>query len=195
MSGFKNHILKIISRLLVFPGVFFLLFSCENDIQRVQLLSNTEMPDLSGENIEIVYTDSAHIQLKLTASRISQYSNVDRPYIEFPEGIYVEFYNDSAGIETIIRANHAFYFMDEKFWEAKGDVMVNNLTSGEKLNSEELFWDENEKIIYSNSYTRIETADDTYYGQKGFESNERFTKWKLKGSKISVNYEEGENEE
>lgn len=182
-------------RLLVLPGVFFLIVSCENDIQKIQSLAELDMPDLSGENAEIIYTDSSRLQLKLATPSLKQYSKAARPYIEFPEGIYVEFYDDSTHIETIISANHAFYFTQEKFWEAKGNVVVNNLVKGEKLNSEELFWNETEKIIYSNSYSRIETIDGTFYGQNGFESNERFSRWKLKGSKGTVNFKEKGDEE
>lgn len=194
LYSFQNIYYNFI-RLLVLPGVFFLIVSCENDIQKIQSLAELEMPDLSGENAEIIYTDSSRLQLKLSTPSLKQYSKADRPYIEFPEGIYVEFYDDSTQIETIISANHAFYFTEEKFWEAKGNVVVNNLFKGEKLNSEELFWNETEKIIYSNSYSRIETTDGTFYGQNGFESNERFSRWKLKGSKGTVNFKEKEDEE
>lgn len=191
-----ENIFPFIKKLLVFPGVFFLVLSCENDIQRIKSLSNTEMPDISGESVEMIYTDSSVLQLKLSAEKIKKYSNVERPYIEFTTGIFVEFYDSAANIETTIKANHAFYFTDEKFWEARGNVVVNNFTKNQQLNSEELFWDENEKIIYSNTYTKIETEDDIYYGQTGFESNERFTQWKLKGSKLSLSYEdEPEDEE
>jgi LPS export ABC transporter protein LptC len=194
MRRSSNHIYNLLHRLLVLPGVFFLLFSCENDIQKIQSLSNIEMPEVSAENIEIIYTDSAVMELKLKADKIKQYVNVDRPYIEFPVGVYVEFYDDSLNIETILKANHAFYFTEEKFWEAKGNVVVNNLAEFRKLNTEELFWDENKQIIYSNSYTKVETEDEVSYGERGFEADERFNKWKLKGYTGTINYVEEEKE-
>lgn len=86
------------------------------------------------------------------------------------------------------------YYTDDKLWEARGNVFAHNKETNEKLNSEELFWDENQKLIYSNSFSRIETEDGTFYGQDGFESNEKFTKWKLKGSRGTVNIKEEKDE-
>ena len=189
-----QHIWKLFKRLLVLPGVFFLVFSCENDIQKIQSLSEIEMPEVAGENIEIIYTDSSVLKLKLKADIIKQFVSVDRPYIEFPVGVYVEFYDDSLKTETILKANHAFYFTEEKFWEAKGNVIVNNLAESRKLNTEELFWDEIKQIIYSNSYTKVETSDEVSYGERGFEADERFNKWRLKGYTGTINYVEEKKE-
>jgi len=187
--------LTILKRLLVLSGVFLLLFSCENDIQKIHSLTESEnLPTVSGEDIEIVYTDSSKLDMILQARKIKQFSKAERPYIEFPEGIYVEFYDDSLNIEATIKADYALYYNDEGIWEARGNVQAHNIEKNEKLNSEELYWDEDKKLIYSNSFSRIETNDGIFYGQDGFEANQKFTKWKLKGSKGTVNIKEDENE-
>ena len=195
MRNSSNNIFFLIKRLLVFPGVFFLALSCENDIQRIQSLTNSEsLPDVSGENVEIIYTDSTRLEMLLRAGQIKQYTKEERPYIEFPKGIYVEFYDDSTRIEAILKADYALYYTEEKLWEARGNVFAHNMEKNEKLNSEELFWDENKKLIYSNSFSRIETEDGTFYGEDGFESNQKFSQWKLKGSRGTVNIKENSNE-
>lgn len=172
-----------------------LLCSCENDIEKINTLSsNGEVPQLSGREMEILYSDSAKIRMKIVAPVIKQFSRSERPYLEFPEGIHVTFYGDSLKISSEIIANRAIYYTDERFWEARGNVIARNLEKAETLNTEELFWDENKKLIYSNSYSRIENADGTFNGQNGFESNERFTKWKLKGSKSTVNFRDSGND-
>ena len=145
------------------------------------------MPEISADNVEIIYSDSGFVRMKLEAKYIRQFSKVEDPYIEFPEGIYVRFYDDSLNVESEIRANYAIYHTDDKLWDARGNVVASNLKNGEKLNTEQLFWDENKKTIYSNSFSRIETQDGTFYGQDGFESNQRFSKWKLKSSRGTVN--------
>lgn len=168
-----------------------LLSSCENDIEKIHsITSNTDYPELSAENTTILYSDSGKVAMKLTANRIAQYSKAEKPYIEFPDGIYVEFYDDSLNIESQMRSNYAIYYTDDKMWEARGDVEAINKMKGEKLNTEELFWDESKRSIYSNSFSRIETADGTFYGENGFESNQRFSKWRLKGSRGTVNLKE-----
>lgn len=191
----RKILISLYKKLLVFPGVFFLLISCENDIEKIKSLTDpSELPNVYGKKVEVIYTDSSDLQMILKAASIKQFSNeVDRrPYIEFPEGIHVTFYDDSMRVESEITANYAIYYQDDKLWEAKGNVVAQNIEKG-KLNTEVLFWDENKELIYSNSFSRIETEDGTFYGQDGFEANQRFTKWRLKGSSGTVKIKEEEN--
>lgn len=170
------------------------MFSCENDIEKIKSLTDpSELPNVYAKKVEIIYTDSSDLQMILEAPSIKQFSKeVDRrPYIEFPDGIHVKFYDDSMKIESEITANYAIYYQDDKLWEAKGNVVAHNIEKG-RLNTEVLFWDENKELIYSNSFSRIETEDGTFYGQDGFEANQRFTKWRLKGSSGTVKIKEEE---
>ncbi len=168
--------------------------ACENDIEKINSLTNTNnLPEVSGKKVEILYSDSGQVKMQLSAQEILQFSKAERPYVEFPKGIHVIFFDDSLKTESEITADYAKYFQEEKLWEARGNVVANNLATGEKLNSEELFWDENQEKIYSNSFSRIENNDGTFYGQNGFESNQKFTHWKLKGSRGSVNLKDEKN--
>lgn len=189
-------ILKYFRKLLLFAGVSFLIFSCENDIEKIQSLGEkSEQPEVAAKKIEIIYSDSAKVEMRLTADEVKRFSHVERPYMEFPKGIYVEFFDDSLQIESLIRADYAIYYTDEKVWEARGNVVANNIAKQEKLNTEELFWDENDKTIYSNSFSRIENPDGTFYGDEGFESNQKFSKWRLKGSRGTVNLKDQQEDE
>lgn len=191
----SENIFTLLKRLLVLSGVFFLPFACENDIQRIQSLTDSEnLPTVSGEDIEIIYTDSAKLEMILRAGKIKQFTNEERPYIEFPDGIYIEFYDDSLNIEATMKADYALYYNEDKLWEARGNVEAHNMLKNEQLNSEELFWEEEKELIYSNSFSRIKTEDGIFYGQDGFESNQKFSKWKLKGSRGTVNIKEREDE-
>jgi LPS export ABC transporter protein LptC len=179
------HISKIL-KLLAIPGVFC-LGACENDIERINSLTNTNnLPEISGKKVEILYSDSGKVKMQLNADEIEQFGKAERPYIEFPKGIHVVFFDDSLLVESEIIANYAKYFQDEKLWEARGNVIALKNSTGEKLNTEELFWDENLGHIYSNSFSRIENKDGIFYGQKGFETNQKFAPMRLKGSNAVV---------
>jgi len=173
--------------LLVIPGVFYLA-ACENDIEKINTVTNTnDLPEVSGKNIEILYSDSGKVKMQLNADEIMQFGKLERPYIEFPKGVHIVFFDDSLIIESELVADYAKYYQTEKLWEAHGNVFVYKVSTGEKLNTEELFWDENSKRIYSNSFSRIERKDMIYYGQKGFETNEKFSPLRLKSSRGSLN--------
>ncbi len=178
--------LKELLKLLIITGVFF-LFSCENDIERINLLTNPEeLPDIQGKNMDIIYSDSGIVKARMVAETIKQYSRAERPYILFPDGLKIFFFNSEMEYESELTADYAIYYNEEKFWNAKGNVIAENHEKSEKLNTEELFWDEKSKKIYSNSFSRIENKDGTFYGQNGFEANQKFTNWKLKGSRGTI---------
>ncbi|OFY87029.1 MAG: LPS export ABC transporter periplasmic protein LptC, partial [Bacteroidetes bacterium RIFOXYA2_FULL_33_7] len=99
-------------------------------------------------------------------------------YINFPEGIYVTFYTKNREIQSTLKANRAIYYESEKLWEAHEDVVAVN-EDGDILNTELLYWDENTEKIYSDKHVRIRTKDEILFGE-GFESNQEFTKYKIK---------------
>jgi len=65
-----------------------------------------------------------------------------------------------------------------KRMEAKYAVEVVNKT-GEKLETERLIWDEQNKRIYTDAFVKITTATEVIRG-KGMESNQDFTKYQIK---------------
>lgn len=175
--------------ILILLGVT-MLFSCKNDIETINLItSKTNFPDQSAENIEIIYSDSAKIKLKIIAPVLDHYGDKEEPYTEFPKGIDVTFYNPDRSIKSTLTANYAI--LDEKtaLWEAKDDVVVVNKEEDNQLNTEHLIWDQNEGIIYSEKHVRITTADRVILGT-GFESNQEFTKWTVKKIKGTLNFKD-----
>ncbi|MEX0987891.1 MAG: LPS export ABC transporter periplasmic protein LptC [Bacteroidales bacterium] len=170
-----------------------LLSACENDIEKINLLNaDANYPDLIGEGIEVIYSDSAKVKVQMFASELKQYNNAEKPYSEFPKGIKVIFFDDSLLVESEIQANYAIYYYEEKLWHAKDNVVAQNFKSGERLDSEELFWDEEKELIYSETYTRIVNENGTFYGEKGFRSNQGLSDYTLIGSSGVVNINEDE---
>ncbi|MFO7935805.1 MAG: LPS export ABC transporter periplasmic protein LptC [Bacteroidales bacterium] len=166
---------------------------CENDIERINMLTDeTVRPRIEGSNVEVIYSDSATVKVQILAPSYRQFSETEEPYMEFPEGIEVFFYNDSMEIESEIRADHTIYYPEEGLWHASGNVVAKQLDNGDALNTEELFWDEEKHIIYSNTFTRIQNEDGTFYGKRGFESDQALTNWQLKGSSGTVNVQDEE---
>ena len=137
--------------------------------------------------MEIIYSDSGKVKVKLTADEIKKFSKVEKPFIEFPKGIDVVFFNDTLGISAHLTAGYAIYYNEARLWEARGNVTARNIEKGELLNSEELFWDEEKAIVYSTIFSRIKTKDGIFYGENGFEADQGLTRYKLIGSRGTVN--------
>jgi LPS export ABC transporter protein LptC len=170
-----------------------ILGGCENDIERINLITDeSEAPTVQGTNIRVIYSDSAKVKVQVLAPVYRQYPTAERPYMEFKEGLEVYFYNDSARIESEIRADYTIYYMEEQLWHATGNVVAQQFESGDALYTDELFWDENEELIYSDTYTRVISEDNTLYGKNGFRSNQNLTNWQLIGSSGTINVQDEE---
>jgi LPS export ABC transporter protein LptC len=127
---------------------------------------------------EIIYTENGHVKLKVIAPITKYYQSREDPHTEFPEGITVYTFSDSMEIESELTAKYANYFEKKGLWSASNNVVAKN-SKGETLNTEQLFWDQNKKIIYTDEMVKITTTDGVQYGQ-GFLSDESFSSWEIK---------------
>jgi LPS export ABC transporter protein LptC len=112
-------------------------------------------------NIETFYTEKEILKMKMRAKVVQEYQNGDR---EFPEGLYVEFYDATGALESTLEANHAFYFKKEDQWRGRGNVQVKNLKKNEQLNTEELFWKPSQQKIFTDKFVTIRQETDVIYG-------------------------------
>ncbi len=166
----------------------FAAFSCKNDIETINALtSELTLPDQSAYDIEISYTDSGRLKGKITAPEINKYSRREEPYIEFPKGMHVVFYDSLERATSFIQSNYSIFYEKKQLWEARGQVVAEDPQKGEKLETEQMFWDQKTEWIYSDKFTRLTNRDGVFYGESGFESRQDLTKWKLKGSSGTVN--------
>jgi LPS export ABC transporter protein LptC len=166
-------------------GILFLLsmlFSCENDIDFVKSYPDpVKAPDLSLTNMETLYSDSGKLKVRMVAPLLNKYETEQKNFSEFPKGIHVYFYNDSLNVKAEISAKYAIYYEKTKLWEARNDVIVIN-TKGDRLNTEQLFWDSNKKIIYTKKYCRVTKPDGfQQIGEQGMEAQQDFENWKFFG--------------
>jgi hypothetical protein len=96
-SSSKSYkpIFLLTSRILLF--ISFLAFvSCENDIEVIKSFSGDNLlPSQSMINAEIYYTDSARLQLRITAPEIHNYTNVGKNILNFHLGSLLNFSTDT----------------------------------------------------------------------------------------------------
>ncbi len=168
--------------------IYGILVSCQNDIETINALTNkVDLPDVSGFNIEISYTDSGLLKGKIIAPEANDFNRKEDPYTEFPKGIKVIFYDLAGNPESYIQANYAILYKKKQLWEGRSQVLAENQRTGEKLETEEIFWDQKEKRIYSDKFSTITNQDGVFYGEYGFEAREDLSKWWMKGYKGRIN--------
>ena len=157
--------------------VFFFLLaflpSCRNDIEAIRSLEFVDtLPELTARNVEIIYSERGNAQIKLVGPYLVS-KEEDELMTIFPEGFTVYFYDTLMNIESTISADYGISYEKKKIMEARHNVVVENMEKGEKLNTEELFWDRGKQIIYSNKFVKLTSGEQVFTGD-GLTSAEPF---------------------
>ncbi len=145
------------SRLWMLPLIF--LFSCTVKEKAKPIVYDGPLKQF--ENITMHYTEKEKVKVIMQAKKVNEFQNGDQ---EFPEGIYLEFYNELGVMTSTIRANTAYKFKQENKWRGRGKVEVVNIEKGQQLNSEELFWTPATKKIFTDKFVKITDQKDVIYG-------------------------------
>ncbi len=152
-----------------------MLFSCRNDMGQINALDNPleSLPEMSGENLIMIYSDSAVIQYKIITPKYTKKLKDQVKYDEFPEGIHVISYDQNGIPKGEITALYACRKEDENIWETRNNVVVTN-ADGTKLETELLYWNMEKERIYSPRYSRLTFRDNINIieGNNGFESDQ-----------------------
>jgi LPS export ABC transporter protein LptC len=167
-------------------GVLILLIglslsSCVNDVNEVNELTANEVSinrDTARE-VRILYSDSAQVQVEITAPTLVRHHDKTKPRDEFPDGLFVKFYNDKLQVRSWLKADYAVKLDKEDIIIARNNVELFN-AKDEKLESPELIWNEQTGILETEKIVRITKANgDVTYGS-GFTANEDFTRFEIK---------------
>ncbi len=132
---------------------------------------------MSAKNIEVVFSDSGKVQAKLDGILMNRYTSPE-PYMEFPRGFKINIFDSALRTSTMISANYGIRKEYSRTMEAKGNVIVRNELKKQQLNTEELTWNENRRMIFTSEPVKITTLDKIVFG-KGLRSNESFSDYTI----------------
>ena len=165
------------TRGMVYMGLIIvgMAWGCDDDSQNADAFKEYNGPILETTNTELLYSDSAQLRIKLQAQRQLQYQNGDQ---DFPEGIYIEFFDEEGTKTTSIEANQGYYDKAENMYTATGEVVVKNLVTGEKLETEVLHWERDRHSINTDRYVEIESDGEILMGE-GLEAKEDFSSYEI----------------
>lgn len=157
-----------------------MFFSCTNSAKEVRdFLADKNLP--IGEAFYIVHkhTDSGRIDVKMTAPLMLDFSNRENhPYTEFPKGIKI-IKIEKNGDSTLIRGDYARSYKKTEVSIIKKNVVVLNYAQGNKLMTDQIYWDQKTHYFFTEKKFAFYTATDTIYGT-GFEASEDLEKWWVK---------------
>ncbi|MFW6351917.1 MAG: LPS export ABC transporter periplasmic protein LptC [Bacteroidota bacterium] len=192
---FNDAMIHFVNKFYKSITIFFLmvmLFSCKPDLETIETITKIDnQPVESGSNLEIIYSSNAEVQMIMTAPQMDKYAT-EEPYMELPQGFIMTFYDSLMRETSRISANYAIQYEENELIDARNDVVVENMETQEKLNSEQLIWDSKNEIIHTEKFVKITTGEEVLYGD-GFESDDRFTSWSIKNPRGTFYVETGED--
>ena len=152
-----------------------LLMACENNMKTLPNYREKHISVDEGKQITAYYSVSAKVKAKLTAPYMRR-NEVDSPYVEFPESLHVDFYNDSTRvIESVMDARYGKWREIDGKVLLKDSVVVKNILKGDTLYCQELWWDQKGEKFHTDKPVRIHKAGGTVLYGTGLEAPQDFS--------------------
>jgi LPS export ABC transporter protein LptC len=177
-------------QMLLLPALLISLLSissCENDLNKINEISakQSSNPVQQTTGVDVIYSDSARVKLRMLAPLLLQLDDPKKPerdYDLMPKGIKIIFYDGITLKETgSIMADTGINHSKAKIIEFHKNVIAKN-AQGDTFRSDELYWDQNKKIMYSNKPVVVNTAAGDIVTGKTFTSDDKLTNPKFTNS-------------
>ena len=163
----------------------FFLFGCEENPEKLDSMVYNG-PTIELDNVTTLYSDSAVVKVKLETPRQLEFDNNDR---EFPQGLHLELYDPDGSVVMTLTADYCYYYHESDTWRALRNVVIKSLKTGEKINTEELFWEPKKQSIHTTKFVRVETEDEILMGE-GLEAKDDGSWWKILKARGTIDLNE-----
>ena len=179
IKGYNSLCTLLSLRSLIFLFALSFLFSCENDLAEInRLFSEEDTMKEVARDVQILYSDSAVIKVKVQSPTLERFVEKKEPREEFPDGLYVSFFDKNGKIDSWLTAKKGTRIEKKGIMIVRDSVVWESRTK-EKLETEELIWDEAQQKVYTNKFVIIRRPGEIIYGH-GFEANQDFTFSRIK---------------
>lgn len=156
----------------------FTCTSCENSRTELEGFTNKTTGVEIAKDVTIIYTLGAKTTSRITSSLMLRHVE-SIPFIEFPNHIHADFFDDSLKVESEMSAHYAKYFESESKVFLRDSVVVFN-NKGDTLFCQELYWDRNQqgREFYTDKPVRIRTPTHIIDGD-GLDAPQDFKSWHI----------------
>lgn len=168
--------------------LLLITYSCSKQ-EVEEYLSEEEAQMEVVESFTTIYSDSAVVKVRFSGPVMWRKEGAKNSSDQiFPEGIYVEFFDQNQNITGVLTSKYAIRNDKEKK-VIVSDSVVWNIMDREQFETEELTWDESSEKLYTNRFVTITRANETIYAH-GFESDQNFTYLKVNAPEAFIKMED-----
>jgi len=149
------------------------LYGTKKDASKLDSVVTKEF----AEKVTIEYTDSGFLRARVFSPLLTAVKRSENPYLEMVKGLKVDFYDLNGKIQSYLTADYGISYPDDKKIVVQNNVEILNV-KGERLNTEELHWQQDSGKIYTDRFVRITTKDQIITGT-GLVSDQAFSDWEI----------------
>lgn len=162
---------------VLFFSILFILGSCKDNTKSVvdYEYDKETMPVINTDSVSTLISDSGIIKYKVLAKTWEIYDRAKDDYWYFPKGIYLEQFDTLFNVVVSVKADTAWNFSEKKLWKLTGNVFIENHQTNDTYSSPEFYWDQQKRVVYSDSVVTINSPDGGLINASKFSSDERLT--------------------
>jgi LPS export ABC transporter protein LptC len=176
-------------RIVLIVGSLLVWGACDTSSTREEQAYTPEDTEVEiGREVEILYSDSAVVRVRVTAPALHNYVDNLHPRQEFPEGIKLEFLTPTLQVRSTLTAKFAIRQQEKGLVIARDSVVLTTIDQ-EKLETEELIWDEKAEKVRTEKFVKVTKPGEVIYGY-GLEANQDFSHWKITVPKGTIKAEQ-----
>ncbi len=153
-----------------------MIYSCKGS-DDYQPIDAEKVPVQIVKDVSITQSEKGSATMRMKAPTMKRYSyvkdSVQVGYEYYPDGFNVFAYTEAGELETKITAKEAKHVttVGQESWSVFGDVVIINYIKGEQMESDTIYWNQEEKKIYTNCYVKLSSEQGMMQGY-GMESDE-----------------------
>lgn len=177
-TGDRMHALPAAAALL--GAVVWLFSGCTPEKQHYvpNTLGGEFTPTMSTADVTTLISDSGYTRYKVVTPLWQMFEDADEPFWRFPEGLELEQYDHDMNPESNVVCDSAIYFSRKRIWRLDGNVVMVN-TERDSFLTQQLFWEQTSRKIYTDSFIHIVRSDRIIEGY-GFESDQNMLWYTVK---------------
>lgn len=180
-----------------FPAKYYLLFftvlflaACENTDEEINSLNKKVSMTDRATKVEGYLSQGGKVKAKLTAPVMLRVQ-ADTVYTEFPQSLHVDFYNDSAKVESKLDSRYGKHMESINMIYLRDSVRVTTV-KGDTLYCQDLWWDQNKALFYTDKPAKYNAPDKRLQGDYGLEATQDLKEVKFKNTHGQVAPESGQ---
>lgn len=134
-----------------------ILFSCVNDLDAIERATfSDDAPDEITQDLEILYTDSGFAQVRIKAA-LAETNKIPKHITHLKDGLRVDFFEGNGEIGSTLTALYGEVDRQTGVMFVKDSVVLYNYEKKQWLETEELYYNQNDSTVFTTKYYVIKT--------------------------------------